>query len=105
MARGSTQSIWTRSSTHFLPRRTSERAWGWAWPSATGLSRSTTGASRSAPSRGSSASLRWSFRRRGEIHKGRSRMDNLYDYKKFAILYVDDEEKSLKYFVRAFEEQ
>lgn len=32
-------------------------------------------------------------------------MDNLYDYKKFAILYVDDEEKSLKYFVRAFEDQ
>ena len=32
-------------------------------------------------------------------------MQNLYDYKKFAILYVDDEEKSLKYFVRAFEEQ
>ncbi len=32
-------------------------------------------------------------------------MENLYDYKKFAILYVDDEEKSLKYFVRAFEEQ
>src|SRR5580765_6055535 len=32
-------------------------------------------------------------------------MDNLYDYKKFAILYVDDEEKSLKYFTRAFEEQ
>jgi two-component system probable response regulator PhcQ len=29
-------------------------------------------------------------------------MDNLYDYKKFAILYVDDEEKSLKYFERAF---
>ena len=29
-------------------------------------------------------------------------MENLYDYKKFAILYVDDEEKSLKYFVRAF---
>src|SRR5882757_7279736 len=29
-------------------------------------------------------------------------MDNLYDYKKFAILYVDDEEKSLKYFTRAF---
>src|SRR6516162_4463260 len=28
-----------------------------------------------------------------------------YNYKKFAILYVDDEEKSLKYFVRAFEEQ
>src|SRR5215472_2632118 len=32
-------------------------------------------------------------------------MDHLYDYKKFAILYVDDEEKSLKYFIRAFEEQ
>jgi two-component system probable response regulator PhcQ len=31
-------------------------------------------------------------------------MDNLYDYKKFAIIYVDDEEKSLKYFARAFEE-
>jgi len=27
-----------------------------------------------------------------------------YDYKKFAILYVDDEEKSLKYFTRAFED-
>jgi two-component system probable response regulator PhcQ len=32
-------------------------------------------------------------------------MDNLYDYKKYAILYVDDEEKSLKYFGRAFEDQ
>jgi len=32
-------------------------------------------------------------------------MDSLYDYKKFAVLYVDDEEKSLKYFARAFEEQ
>src|ERR1043166_6158363 len=31
-------------------------------------------------------------------------MDNLYDYKRFAILYVDDEEKSLKYFARAFED-
>ena len=29
-------------------------------------------------------------------------MDNHYDYKKFAVLYVDDEEKSLKYFTRAF---
>lgn len=28
-----------------------------------------------------------------------------YDYKRFAILYVDDEEKSLKYFARAFEHQ
>ena len=32
-------------------------------------------------------------------------MDHFYDYKKHAILYVDDEEKSLKYFVRAFEDQ
>src|SRR5215470_9656195 len=31
-------------------------------------------------------------------------MQNLYDYKRFAILYVDDEEKSLKYFTRAFED-
>ena len=29
-------------------------------------------------------------------------MENLYDYKKFAVLYVDDEEKSLKGFTRAF---
>jgi two-component system, probable response regulator PhcQ len=32
-------------------------------------------------------------------------MESLYDYKKYAILYVDDEEKSLKYFTRAFSEQ
>src|SRR3954471_13680122 len=32
-------------------------------------------------------------------------MHSLYDYKKFALLYVDDEEKSLKNFVRAFEDQ
>jgi two-component system probable response regulator PhcQ len=32
-------------------------------------------------------------------------MQNLYDYKRFAVLYVDDEEMSLKYFTRAFEEQ
>jgi len=32
-------------------------------------------------------------------------MDSVYDYKKFAILYVDDEEKSLKNFTRAFEDQ
>lgn len=31
-------------------------------------------------------------------------MHSFYDYKKYAILYVDDEEKSLKYFTRAFEE-
>src|SRR5437899_3480885 len=31
-------------------------------------------------------------------------MENYYDYKKFAILYVDDEEKWLRYFTRAFEE-
>jgi two-component system probable response regulator PhcQ len=30
-------------------------------------------------------------------------MENVYDYRKFAVLYVDDEEKSLKYFARAFE--
>jgi two-component system, probable response regulator PhcQ len=32
-------------------------------------------------------------------------MEYLYDYKKFAVLYVDDEEKSLKYFGRAFGDQ
>jgi two-component system, probable response regulator PhcQ len=32
-------------------------------------------------------------------------MDTLYDYKKFAVLYVDDEEKSLKFFTRAFGEE
>ena len=32
-------------------------------------------------------------------------MEHLYDYKKYAILYVDDEEKSLKYFQRAFEDR
>ncbi len=32
-------------------------------------------------------------------------MQSIYDYKKFAILYVDDEEKSLKYFTRAFGDQ
>lgn len=32
-------------------------------------------------------------------------MQNLYDYKKFAVLYVDDEEKSLKYFTRAFQDE
>ncbi len=32
-------------------------------------------------------------------------MENLYDYKRFAILYVDDEEKSLKQFTRAFQDQ
>ena len=32
-------------------------------------------------------------------------MDNLYDYKKFAVLYVDDEEKSLTSFTRAFGDQ
>lgn len=29
-------------------------------------------------------------------------MNSIYDYKRFAVLYVDDEEKSLKYFNRAF---
>lgn len=32
-------------------------------------------------------------------------MHSIYDYKKYAILYVDDEEKSLKYFARAFQDQ
>jgi two-component system probable response regulator PhcQ len=32
-------------------------------------------------------------------------MNDFYNYRKFAILYVDDEEKSLKYFARAFGEQ
>src|SRR5512137_2250611 len=32
-------------------------------------------------------------------------MQNLYDYKRFAVLYVDDEEMSLKYFNRAFQDQ
>src|SRR5438046_798588 len=32
-------------------------------------------------------------------------MEHLYDYKKHPILYVDDEEKSLKYFAKAFEDQ
>ncbi len=32
-------------------------------------------------------------------------MDNPYDYKKFAVLYVDDEEKSLVNFTRAFSDQ
>jgi two-component system probable response regulator PhcQ len=31
-------------------------------------------------------------------------MQSFYDYKKFAILYVDDEERSLKGFIRAFAE-
>ncbi|MBX7158103.1 MAG: hybrid sensor histidine kinase/response regulator [Verrucomicrobiae bacterium] len=31
-------------------------------------------------------------------------METPYDYKKFAILYVDDEEKSLKYFTRSFDD-
>src|SRR6476646_1003537 len=32
-------------------------------------------------------------------------MHSFYDYKKFAVLYVDDEEKSLKYFAMAFKDQ
>lgn len=32
-------------------------------------------------------------------------METFYDYKRFAILYVDDEEKSLRYFTRAFGDQ
>ena len=29
-------------------------------------------------------------------------METIYDYKRYAILYVDDEDKSLKYFALAF---
>jgi two-component system probable response regulator PhcQ len=36
------------------------------------------------------------------MKKLKPNMENLYDYKKFAILYVDDEEKSLTNFTRAF---
>src|SRR5262245_52575858 len=36
---------------------------------------------------------------------GESAMQNTYDYKRYSILYVDDEEMSLKYFVRAFSER
>ncbi|PWU21907.1 MAG: hypothetical protein C5B50_00510 [Verrucomicrobia bacterium] len=32
-------------------------------------------------------------------------MHTPYDYRKYAVLYVDDEEKSLKYFTRAFADQ
>ena len=32
-------------------------------------------------------------------------MNDFYNYRRFVILYVDDEEKSLKYFARAFGEQ
>src|ERR1043166_2487161 len=32
-------------------------------------------------------------------------MEPAYDYKRFAVLYVDDEEKSLKSFARAFGDQ
>lgn len=32
-------------------------------------------------------------------------MQDFFNYKRFAILYVDDEEMSLKYFARAFEDQ
>jgi two-component system probable response regulator PhcQ len=32
-------------------------------------------------------------------------MESLYDYRKYAVLYVDDEEMSLKYFTRAFRGQ
>ena len=34
-----------------------------------------------------------------------SAIQSAYDYKKYAVLYVDDEEKSLKYFARAFDDQ
>ena len=37
--------------------------------------------------------------------KWRLKMENRYDYKKFGVLYVDDEEKSLINFTRAFGEE
>ena len=47
------------------------------------------------------------FPRPGQTHQlnWKWNMENLYDYKKFAILYVDDEEKSLTNFTRAFGDQ
>lgn len=41
----------------------------------------------------------------GKIGGTESGMNSIYDYRKFAILYVDDEEMSLKYFTRAFGER
>src|SRR5437868_192879 len=99
-------SIWTRFLIRFSPLKTSAKAWAWACPSVTASCRTVKEKSPSAPSPENSASLRWSFQPRDE-NKATLRqtvMQNLYDYKKFAILYVDDEEKSLKYFARAFEE-
>src|SRR4051794_25839859 len=32
-------------------------------------------------------------------------MSNGYDYRKFAVLYIDDEEQSLKYFRKGFEKE
>jgi len=39
------------------------------------------------------------------MNEFRTIMEAQYDYKKFAILYVDDEEKSLKSFARAFSDE
>src|ERR1035437_4568885 len=82
-------------------------AWGWVWRSVTALCRIVRAESRCGRSRASFVSLRWSFQRKGS-NKWNSKatlMQNLYDYKRYAVLYVDDEEKSLKYFTRAFEDQ
>src|SRR2546426_1675358 len=58
-------------------------------------------------SQASSASSGSSFHRKGKMSEQTAELTrtDLYDYRKFAILYVDDEEKSLKSFARAFGDQ
>jgi excisionase family DNA binding protein len=42
----------------------------------------------------------------GFLHRWRgATMERPYDYRRYAILYVDDEEKSLKYFARVFRDK
>src|SRR5258706_11847394 len=95
-----------RSLIHSLRQRTLARAWALDWPSATASFTSATAKSSFAPKRANIVSLRWNSRPKADIRCKRKpiAMPNFYDYKKYAILYVDDEEKSLKYFVRAFED-
>src|SRR5262249_60780 len=88
-------------------RRRSGKEWGSGSAFAIGLSRNATAGFRSGPKWANSANLPWNSRLRVEIRRLRKARDmqNLYDYRKFAILYIDDEEKSLKNFTRAFEDQ
>src|SRR4051794_40797364 len=51
---------------------------------------------------GETARSRLNFSRKKKPRDWRHNIEKLYDYKKFAILYVDDEEKSLANFARAF---